>query len=59
VKPGLERLKQRRPFADAPCMTSLRRFFRRAADPDRSSWRAGQDASPAVLVSPRVWVALG
>jgi hypothetical protein len=40
-------------------MTSLRRFFRRAADLDRSSWRAGQDVGPAVLVSPRVWVALG
>jgi hypothetical protein len=40
-------------------MTMLRRFFRRAGDVDRSSWRAGQDAGPAVMVSPRVWVALG
>jgi hypothetical protein len=37
----------------------LRRLFRRAVDPDRASRRAGTDPFPAVLVSPRVWVALG
>ena len=37
----------------------LRRLFVRAADPDRSSRRAGADPFPAVLVTPRVWVALG
>jgi hypothetical protein len=40
-------------------MTALRRFFRRTPDVDRSTWRAGQDVVPAVMVSPRVWVALG
>ena len=37
----------------------LRRLFARAADPDRSSRRAGGDPvlAPA-RVSPRVWVAL-
>ena len=37
----------------------LRRLFRRAADPDRASRRAGAEPLPAVLVTPRVWVALG
>jgi hypothetical protein len=37
----------------------LRRLFRRAADPDRASRRAGVEPFPAVLVTPRVWVALG
>jgi len=37
----------------------LRRLFRRAEDPDRSSRRAGTEPFPAVLVTPRVWVALG
>jgi hypothetical protein len=37
----------------------LRRLFRRAADPDRASLRAGVEQFPAVLPTPRVWVALG
>ena len=55
----MEPLKRGDVRADAPCMTILRRFFRRPADVDRSTWRAGQDVFPAVVVSPRVWVALG
>jgi hypothetical protein len=39
-------------------MTALVRLFRRAVDPDRSSRRAGEPL-PVVLVTPRVWVALG
>jgi hypothetical protein len=39
-------------------MTALRRLFRRAVDPDRSSRRAGESL-PAVMATPRVWVALG
>jgi hypothetical protein len=37
----------------------LSRLFRRADLLDRSSRRAGIDPFPAVLVTPRVWVALG
>lgn len=44
-------------WAGAP--RGLRRVFARAADPDRSSRRAGVDLSPAVLMTPRMWVALG
>ena len=53
----------RRGSADDPTEAAaerrgLRRFFRRP-DRDRSSRRAGADPFPAVLVTPRVWVALG
>jgi hypothetical protein len=38
---------------------SLRRLFRSADDPDRSSRRAGSELFPVVVATPRVWAALG
>jgi hypothetical protein len=37
----------------------LRRLFRRAEDPYRSSRRAGTELFPVVMATPKVWVALG
>jgi hypothetical protein len=39
---------------------ALRRLLDRRVDPaDRPARRAGVDPFPAVVVSPRVWIALG